>query len=322
MIYSSIRRYIRDLPPQHQNALAWFDDHAGQLVGWPGQLGDGTLLAGKAKGIYKPKWSTYALSVRQSLTGPYPDREIVHRPDGSWVFEYFQEGLDIHAMEASFTNQGLIECMKGIVPVGVFVQVKEKPKPMYKVLGLAIVTGYDVGYFYLEGFGAAAVRETDDSTLAAPGLAPERRADEIATMFDPALAEDERKKTLRQVSDRRGQAGFRSTLLDAYGARCAISGYEATEALEAAHIVPYRGLTTNHPSNGLLLRADLHTLFDLGLLAIDESLGTVLLDADLRSTQYGMYVDTRLSDPRDARLQPSRKALAIHREFARSRGRF
>src|SRR5271155_3471993 len=39
--------------------------------------------------------------------------------------------------------------------------------------------------------------------------------------------------------------------------------------LEAAHISPYRGLQSNHPQNGLLLRADLHSLFDLGMLAVD-----------------------------------------------------
>lgn len=39
--------------------------------------------------------------------------------------------------------------------------------------------------------------------------------------------------------------------------------------MEAAHIRPYRGKKDNHPSNGLLLRADIHTLFDLNLVAID-----------------------------------------------------
>jgi len=40
------------------------------------------------------------------------------------------------------------------------------------------------------------------------------------------------------------------------------------DLLEAAHIVPYRSEEHNHPSNGLLLRADIHTLFDLNLLRI------------------------------------------------------
>ena len=52
-----------------------------------------------------------------------------------------------------------------------------------------------------------------------------------------------------------------------------VTGCEALSVLEAAHIKPYRGEDDNHPSNGLLLRSDIHTLFDLDLLGIEpESL--------------------------------------------------
>jgi HNH endonuclease len=47
---------------------------------------------------------------------------------------------------------------------------------------------------------------------------------------------------------------------------------ELLDIVEAAHIWPYRTEADNHPGNGLLLRADLHTLFDLDLLGIDPSL--------------------------------------------------
>ncbi|MDZ7808966.1 MAG: HNH endonuclease signature motif containing protein [Arhodomonas sp.] len=51
---------------------------------------------------------------------------------------------------------------------------------------------------------------------------------------------------------------FGETLIEAYEGRCAITGCNMLDVLEAAHIHPYRGDATNHPSNGLLLRADLH----------------------------------------------------------------
>ena len=41
--------------------------------------------------------------------------------------------------------------------------------------------------------------------------------------------------------------------------------------LEASHITPYLGEKSNHPSNGLLLRADIHTLWDQGLIAINPA---------------------------------------------------
>lgn len=56
-------------------------------------------------------------------------------------------------------------------------------------------------------------------------------------------------------------------VLDAYGGQCAITGSDAGPALEAAHPRPYRGVDSNVISDGLPLRGDIHTLFDLGLLA-------------------------------------------------------
>lgn len=72
---------IARLPERHRIALEWFATRAGTEHPWPNPLPNGTLLASKAKGIFKPRWTKYALSVRQSLGGPYPDREPVRRPD-------------------------------------------------------------------------------------------------------------------------------------------------------------------------------------------------------------------------------------------------
>jgi putative restriction endonuclease len=79
---------LERLPPRHSRALRWFNEHAGTDAGWPAPLAssDGdepTFLATRAKGIYKPAWSQYALSIRQTLDGPYADREPVRREDGS-----------------------------------------------------------------------------------------------------------------------------------------------------------------------------------------------------------------------------------------------
>jgi putative restriction endonuclease len=67
---------------------------------------------------------------------------------------------------------------------------------------------------------------------------------------------------------RPGQAGFRLGLLDAYGRRCAITGENILPVLEAAHIQPVAQLGTNDLTNGLLLRSDMHTLYDDGLIGV------------------------------------------------------
>lgn len=74
-----------------------------------------------------------------------------------------------------------------------------------------------------------------------------------------------------QIKARRGQQRFRDSLLALYGNRCVVSGCELVDVLEAAHIYPYRSPHDNHPSNGLLLRCDLHTLFDLDLMGIEPA---------------------------------------------------
>ncbi|HAS1784430.1 TPA: HNH endonuclease [Enterobacter cloacae] len=68
---------------------------------------------------------------------------------------------------------------------------------------------------------------------------------------------------------RRGQKTFRDQLLKS-NPLCAVTGCELLDILEAAHIDAYRNDSHNHISNELLLRSDIHTLFDLGLVAINS----------------------------------------------------
>lgn len=67
---------------------------------------------------------------------------------------------------------------------------------------------------------------------------------------------------------RLGQGAFRVRLTDAYQRKCAISGEKTLPALEAAHIKPYAASGPHYVSNGLLMRADMHKLFDSGYLTI------------------------------------------------------
>ncbi|WP_176052199.1 HNH endonuclease [Paraburkholderia caribensis] len=88
--------------------------------------------------------------------------------------------------------------------------------------------------------------------------------------FVPSMS-DTRETLLRAIKVRRGQKSFRDSLIRRYGARCVASGCKLMDIVEAAHIDPYRDFNHNHPENGLLLRADLHTLFDLNLMAVDPA---------------------------------------------------
>lgn len=133
-------------------------------------------------------------------------------------------------------------------------------------------------------------------------------------VFDPKDPVDSRERTLAAVVRRRGQPEFRRQLLQIYQGRCVITGSDAEPALEAAHITPYRGDQTNHPSNGLLLRADIHTLFDLKLPAIDTESSTVLVSPVLMKTCYRELQGQPVSLPPIDQGGPSIEALNLHRE--------
>jgi hypothetical protein len=128
--------------------------------------------------------------------------------------------------------------------------------------------------------------------------------------FDPKSIEDERKRCIREIAERRGQPEFRKRLLDAYESQCAITGFDAPAALEAAHISPYRSLESNHVSNGLLLRSDIHVLFDMNLLGIEPEELRVQLAPVLGSTTYANLREQKLRIPSDRHAQPSTLALA------------
>jgi predicted restriction endonuclease len=85
--------------------------------------------------------------------------------------------------------------------------------------------------------------------------------------------------------------------------------------LEAAHIIPYKGPATNSLQNGLLLRADLHTLFDLGLITIEAETLRVIVAPTLQMTMYAKFAGKELRAPKDPTAQPSIEALRLHRQW-------
>jgi HNH endonuclease len=120
------------------------------------------------------------------------------------------------------------------------------------------------------------------------------------------------------IVGRRGQQEFRQKLLRRYK-KCVITGCDAEEVLEAAHIQAYSEAGTFEVSNGLLLRADIHTLFDLGLITIDTSDMTVITAEELKNTVYGEFNKKKLHFPKGTENVPDRKALHDHHQSAMQR---
>jgi len=78
--------------------------------------------------------------------------------------------------------------------------------------------------------------------------------------------------TPQLIAPRIGQGGFRELIADIYGRRCAVTRERTLPALEAAHIRPYSIGGKHRADNGLLLRRDIHTLFDHGYVTVTPTL--------------------------------------------------
>ena len=120
----------------------------------------------------------------------------------------------------------------------------------------------------------------------------------------------ETRRVRRSVIERRGQPRFRNELLSVYGGRCAVTGCSERNVLEAAHIVGFRSKGRYVASNGILLRADWHTLFDLGLWAINPAGLTVELSPRVTGKDYVRFHGHRVSLPQDPKSAPTREILA------------
>lgn len=135
-------------------------------------------------------------------------------------------------------------------------------------------------------------------------------AEDASGSFDPLNLVDGRKKILAEITRRRGQPKFRKALIELYGGACVVTGCDVEAVLEAAHIISYVGDETNHISNGLLLRADIHTLFDLGELKIDGK-GVIHVNDKLENSIYHEYHGKNIHFPVDQTNMPNKEALAI-----------
>jgi len=289
--------------------LNWFQQRAGQTLSWQDLKLGPCLLVTAAKGIYKPKSSKYALSIRQILDGPYIDEEPVYQSDGSWTYRYAQEEERGKSAEDLYTNKSMLACIEDDVPVAVLRQVSNKGNSLYHLLGIAKVVKWENGIFTLN---STTLSLSSTSTYTVPIL--KASIQQPLSPYTPENVEDGRKRVLREITARQGQAAFRSGLLTAYQGRCAISGCQVSQVLEAAHITPYRGPETNCVTNGLLLRSDLHTLWDQGLIFIDDQMRLNITES-LSGSEYAVLHMKEIFTPAQGYLKPSMAALKAHRKW-------
>lgn len=125
------------------------------------------------------------------------------------------------------------------------------------------------------------------------------------------LTDDQRELVEQFVAIREGQSAFRQSLLNVYDG-CAVTGTRFAPALDAAHISPYKGLQSNEVRNGLILRKDVHRLFDLHLLALEDD-GTISVSPEVTEPIYRDLDGRKAQFPSDPTSRPDPAVLQAQR---------
>ncbi len=120
------------------------------------------------------------------------------------------------------------------------------------------------------------------------------------------------------VRPRLGQGAFRILVTDNYRRRCAISGERTLPALDAAHIRPFADGGRHEASNGILMRRDIHSLFDLGYVTVSPDMRFEVSKKIREEYENGRHYyalhGTNIMLPDDVRKHPERTALTWHNE--------
>jgi putative restriction endonuclease len=137
----------------------------------------------------------------------------------------------------------------------------------------------------------------------------------------PGMAESQARFGEPQlIRPRLGQGAFRVLVTDTYNRRCAITQERTLPALEAAHIRPYGDGGAHEAQNGLLLRRDIHSLFDAGYVTVTPDLRfevsrRIKEEFDNGRHYYELHGQT-IHAPEDALRRPDAEALRWHNEHA------
>ena len=118
------------------------------------------------------------------------------------------------------------------------------------------------------------------------------------------------------ISPRLGQGAFRVSVTDIYGRRCAVTGEKTLPILDAAHIRPFGQGGEHAVTNGLLLRTDIHRLFDLGYVTVNTDghfeVGRRLKQDFENGRHYYEMHGKEISIPNNPGQRPSPAALEWH----------
>jgi hypothetical protein len=118
-------------------------------------------------------------------------------------------------------------------------------------------------------------------------------------------------KEIIELKKRKSASKFKKMISEAYEGTCAITGENTEAVLEACHIQEFINEESDHYQNGILLRVDIHRLFDKGLIQIKEDY-TVSVSSEVISDYYQSLNGMKILLPKNKNWFPSKEALRYH----------
>ncbi len=319
LAFPSLPNALKLTPAEFEFGYEWFQRHQGEVIphlpfgkGKPSEL---SFPLARQSGIHSPSERSmrytgrrYAISIHSSDLTRYPDKAPIDLGDSTWVFDYSSQDNNASRTHQDY-NGWLMNCLEDGVPVGVMTKLKTGG---YKVWGLAFVERYNSlsRMFTLHGPVDALTERLGRFTFANPDSLSNKEQVEMSQ------GTEEERRFVRRLM-RQQQDDFRRKLLGAYDFRCAISDADVPEGLQAAHIEPYRGVRSQKTSNGVLLRADIHLLYDARLLSITPENHIIRLSERLQASTYREFNGRRIRIPDRAADQPDDSLLERqYKQFA------
>lgn len=232
---------VERLSRRHGGRIHWQDIKRGFNVD-----GERVYFATKAKGIFKPKQMSAALSIKTVI--PKPGREAWYRDQGLGGRNSDREtGLLRYDLARGgpdeFSNRSLRMAM-------------ERRAPLIYFAGFAPSEYQPVFPVWVEAF-------RENEVLLST-------SDSLVTVADSIVRESaERRYSPRMIRARNHQAWFSTRTKSAYGYRCAFSGLPVRELLVGAHIVPDADGGPPSVNNGICMSTLHHSAYDTQLIGVD-----------------------------------------------------
>jgi len=277
------------------------------------------------EGIYKPAGEQYAFSVLSQsaiLKGQeiYPD-EVIFQADGSWTFQYSAKKTPLEVEP----NKSLFACLQDNVPVLVVVKVTHGSQEgaRYRILGLALIEGFDPGSrrFIMRGASAPLV----DNVIRYSSLESAALIDIRSRLITPFRMGQVRASYISDTEAR--EKAFRRVLLEEYRAQCAVcqakfllreEGKACLIEADAAHIISVSAAGPDDPRNGLSLCQRHHWAFDEGLFTVTDAItvkvSPAVLRAERRRFDLEEYDGESLVAPAHEICRPHEEAIHWHQK--------